>query len=176
MASCANQQSTHSPLQDVQPETKVSTLINQDLGIWNLSQIEQMFLPYKSTMILGILLSPKLPLDRIIWGLTLNGRYATSSAYKMLVSCASSNYAGSSNPEAQKLVWNGIWQLRTLNKIKHFVWRAYNNALPTMKNLCRRHISTSEICEIYRTDPEDPLHALWLCKELDYVQVSLLGT
>ena len=39
-----------------------------------------------------------------------------------------------------------------------------------------RHISTSEICEIYRTDPEDPLHALWLCKELDCVQVSLLGT
>ena len=66
MASCANQQSTHSPLQDVQPETKVSTLITQDLGIWNLSQIEQMFLPYKSIMILGILLSPKLPLDRII--------------------------------------------------------------------------------------------------------------
>ncbi|KAL0002258.1 hypothetical protein SO802_016039 [Lithocarpus litseifolius] len=138
--------STLSPLHDVQPETKVSTLINQGLGIWNSSQIEQMFLPYKSTMILGILLSPRLPLNRIIWGLTLNGRYSTISAYKMLVSCASSNNAGSSNLEAQKLVWNGIWQLRTPNKIKHFVWRAYNNALPIMKNLCRRHISTSKIC------------------------------
>ena len=102
--------------------------------------------------------------------------FYTSSAYKMLVSCASSNNANSSNLEALKLVWNGIWQLRTPNKIKHFVWHACNNALPTMKNLCCRHISTSEICEIYRTDPEDPLHALWLCKELDCVQVSLLGT
>ena len=168
--------STLSPLHDVQPETKVSTLINQDLGIWNSSQIEQMFLPYKSTMNLGIPLSPRLPFDRIIWGLTLNGRYSTSSAYKTSVSCASSNNANSSNLEAQKLVWNGIWQLRTPNKIKHFVWHACNNALPTMKNPYHHYISTSEICEICRIDAEDPLHALWFCKELDCVRVSLLGT
>ena len=60
-----------------------------------------------------------------------------------------------------------------LNKVKHFAWRAYNNALPTMSNLAYQHISTFDLCEQCKAAPKDTIHALWACKELEGVWGSL---
>ena len=95
--------------------------------------------------------------------------FATSSAYKMIVSCDSIPNAGSSNLENQKKFWRCLWQLRVPNKIKHFVWRACNEALPTMANLHRRHITSSAGCELCKEHSEDAVHPLWLCKEISNV-------
>ena len=46
--------SVTSPLTSLQPETKVSALINQDLGIWKTKMVEIFFLPHKASIILGI--------------------------------------------------------------------------------------------------------------------------
>lgn len=54
-----------SPLTSVQPETKVSSLINQDLGVWKKELVDRLFLPREAAVILGIPLSNKLPLDSI---------------------------------------------------------------------------------------------------------------
>ena len=59
--------------------------------------------------------------------------------------------------------------MRVPNKIKHFAWRACNNALPTMANLHRQHIIPNDICEICKVEPEDQIHALWSCKEVEAV-------
>ena len=48
-----------------------------------------------------------------------------------------------------------------------------NDALPTMSNLFRRQFSSSdrfELCQLY---PQDPLHALWSCKEVETAWNSL---
>lgn len=153
----------------IQNGTKVSSLINQEPGIWKFDLVEQLFSPHEASSILGIPLSPRMPLDRIIWGLTPSGCFTTSSVYKPLVSCDSSNTASSSDLRSQKLFWKGVWNLRVPNKIKHFAWHACNNALPTMVNLHRRHISPNDTCEIYKEQPENQIHALWLCKEVEAV-------
>ena len=75
-----------SPLISIQPETKVSALINQDLGMWKTEMVGNSFLPHEASIILGIPLSSRLPLDRPTWGLTANGVFSTKSAYKLLVS------------------------------------------------------------------------------------------
>lgn len=97
--------------------------------------MEQLFLPHEALSILGIPLGPRMPPNQIIWGLTPFGCFTTSSAYKLLVSCDSSNIASSFDLWPQKQFWKGVWNLRVPNKIKHFDWRACNNALPTMVNL-----------------------------------------
>lgn len=142
-----------SQLPSIQNEIKVSSLINHELGIWKSDVVEQLFLPHEALSILGIPFSPRMPLDRIIWGLTPSGCFTTSSAYKLLVSCDSTNHAGSSDLASQKQFWKGVW----------------NNALPTMVNLHWRHIIPIETCEICKEQPEDQIHALWLCKELEAV-------
>ena len=53
------------------------------------------------------------------------------------------------------------------------MWRAYDNALPTMANLAHRHISTSDLCEQCKFEPEDTIHTLWACKELEGAWGSL---
>ena len=68
-----------------------------------------------------------------------------------------------------------VYGVRVPNKVKHFAWRACNNALPTMSNLALRLISTTDLCEQCKATPEDTIHALWACKELEGVWGSLFG-
>ena len=64
--------------------------------------------------------------------------------------------------------------LRTPNKVKHFIWRACNNSLPTMDNLFRRQIVASNRCNIYKTHPEDILHVVWGCSKVANLWKALI--
>lgn len=75
--------------------------------------------------------------------------------------------------ENQKKFWKSLWQLRVPNKIKHFVWRACNDALPTKANLRHRHVMDSDIYDLCREHPEDTVHALRSCNEIACVWSSL---
>ena len=155
------------------PDTKVSELIDQDKAAWKSEVVQQLFLPQEASEILGIPLSERLPPDRIVWACTPSGMFTTSSAYKLIISCELALSAGSLNLEAQRQFWKRIWQLQTPNKIKHFVWKACNNALPTLAKLHHRHIVTSKICEGCQDRTEDTLHAFWFCKEIACVWHSM---
>lgn len=62
------------------------------------------------------------------------------------------------------------------NKVKHFAWRACNNALPTMANLAHRNISPFDVCELCKTAPKDTFHALWACSKPEEVWNMLSWT
>ena len=129
-------------------------------------------MPYEATIILGIPLSQRYPLDKIAWAYSPSGLFSTSSAYKLLVAWDAINQAGSSTIETQKHFWKGVWRLRVPNKIKYFIWRACNDDLPTMSNLYHRQITLSDKCELYQLCPEDPLHDLWSSKDVEKVWSS----
>ena len=59
------------------------------------------------------------------------------------------------------------------NKVKHFVWKACNNALPTMDNLLRCHITLFATCNVCKIQTKDTLHAIWGCQEVDVVWTNL---
>ena len=161
-----------SPLPSVAAETKVQTLINPELGVWRADRVNQLFLPQEADAILGIPLSRRCPPDKIAWGCTPSGVFSTGSAYKLLASEVEDSQAETSNRSAQKQFWKAVWGLRVPNKFKHFLWRACNNALPTMSNLFRRNITPTDQCELCKLYPEDPLHAIWLCREVETVWSS----
>ena len=54
-----------SPLTSVQAETRVCSLINHELGIWNTDVVQRLFLPHEASLILGIPLSLRMPPDDI---------------------------------------------------------------------------------------------------------------
>ncbi|KAL4614417.1 hypothetical protein ACB092_07G052900 [Castanea dentata] len=137
-----------SPVPSLAPDVNISSLIDQDRVAWKTKVVQQMFLPHEADIILDIPLSIRRPDDRIIWAHMPSGMFTTCSAYKMLVSCDTSSSVGH-------------WQLRVLNKIKNFVWRICNNALPTMVNLYRHHIIPSASCAQCNALPRDSLHAIW---------------
>ena len=158
-----------SPLTTVQLKTKVGSLINHELGVWKTELMERLFLHHEASVVLGIPLSIRLPLDSISWGLTPNNSFSTKSAYKMIVALDNNGVARSSTLDSQRNFWKNLWSLRVPNKVKHFAWRACNNALPTMANLAHKNISPSDVCKLCKIAPKDTLHALWACSKLEEV-------
>jgi hypothetical protein len=47
--------------------------------------------------------------------------------------------------------------------VKTFLWRAFNNALPTRENLFKRHVAEDPCCSICGNAAENTLHAIWSC-------------
>nr|POF24175.1 hypothetical protein CFP56_06257 [Quercus suber] len=46
------------------------------------------------------------------------------------------------------------------HKVKHMLWRAFHNAIPTLCSLWRRNVVSSTICLGYKAGYEDTIHAL----------------
>ena len=153
-----------SPLPTVLPEARVSSLIEADQREWKTKVIQELFLPSEASVILGIPLSLRNTEDRVIWAYTPSGVYSTSSAYKLL---SGRDSPGSSNRKPQKRFWKALWELRVPHKIKHFLWRACHNALPTKCNMFRRNIINSKVSELCNEGHEDVLHTLWKCRVVE---------
>jgi len=162
-----------STLASIPVETKVQVLMNLELGVWKPDLIHQLFLPHEASAILSIPLNRHCPPDKIIWAHSSPGSFTTCSAYELLIACEGVGQAGSSNADPQNKFWKGVWSLQVPHKIKHFIWRACNDALPTMNNLFRRQVLSSDRCELCQLYPQDPLHALWSCKEVETAWNSL---
>ena len=161
-----------SPFPSVMAETKVSSLINQELSVWKSDEVNRVFLPHEASLILSIPLSRRQPPDCASWSCTPSGNFSTSSAYKLLAAAASSDRASTSNQADQSGLWKRLWKLQVPNKIKHFIWRVCNNALPTKCNLKQRHIADSDVCKLCNDAPEDALHALCFCSYVALVWLT----
>ncbi|KAK9988306.1 hypothetical protein SO802_028545 [Lithocarpus litseifolius] len=59
--------------------------------------------------------------------------------------------------------WKSIWKLECTSKIKHFLWRACKNILPTNYCLAKRKVSKWEGCA-WCGEKETSSHVLWDCR------------
>ena len=55
------------------------------------------------------------------------------------------------------------------NKIRHFLWRAANDSLPTKKNLQKRNITQDPTCDRCKDGIEDGIHAIRGCQMVKQV-------
>lgn len=72
---------------------------------------------------------------------------------------------GGDYSDASKMtnLWKFIWKLECLNKIKHFLWRACKDILPTNHCLARRKVKFEDRCAACG-EKESSAHALWECR------------
>ena len=110
--------------------------------------------------------------DMLIWPLTTDGNYSVKSAYQLLSSESRTTLPSSSEAEGCKLFWNRIWKLQVPNKVKHFLWRASRESLPTKLNLFSRHVLPDKFCNLCKEHPEDTIHCLWLCDGVKGIWLS----
>ena len=59
-------------------------------------------------------------------------------------------------------IWKSTWQMKCLNKIKHFLWRACKNILPMNHCIIRRKVGTMDGC-VFCGKEETLGHTLWNC-------------
>lgn len=148
------------------PETRVSSLIDEDLWCWKVDVIDQMFLPFEANMVKAIPLGLNRTSDTIFWPKTRNGMYSVQTGYKLLMESDEIDGEGPSDSGVRKTVWKKIWQLQVPNRVRSLMWRAGSNSLPTKTNLFRQKLVSDSCCSNCKMDPEDTLHALWSCPSL----------
>lgn len=70
---------------------------------------------------------------------------------------------GSQGPEKRiRGFGKKVWSLRTLGKIKHFIWKCVHSILPIRENLFRRKITSELNCPVCRMDCETLPHFFFL--------------
>lgn len=62
--------------------------------------------------------------------------------------------------------------MKVPNKIRHFIWRAAKDSLPTKQNLKARQIPVDDVCDECRDHVESIMHYLWLCDQALVVWLS----
>ena len=127
--------------------------------------IDGVFLPWEAEVIKGIYVPEDNSDDSLIWPLTPSGAYSVKSAYQMLSSATIKLTASSSSSEGFKGVWKGIWRIHVPNCVRHFMWRAVKDSLPTKLSLFRRHVMGDALCPLYDEAQESILHSLWYCEQ-----------
>lgn len=111
---------------------KVATLIDLSSGTWDEEIISEMFWNYDMEQILRISLPVSSGTDVRVWHFTQHGHFSVRSAYFLARDLKKSNLmnaAGGTSPMVMN--WNWVWQIKTPNKIKVFLWRALRDNLPT---------------------------------------------
>ena len=157
------------PLESMEKENAiVSTLINAGTRQWNEELIDGIFALEEAALIKKIPLGRTESNDVLMWPYSPDGRYSCKLGYRFLKEAADMELS-SRNTEADTKLWKGIWSLRVPNKVKNLLWCACRDALPTRANLVRRTIIDDPLCARCQDVHETPLHAFWLCKELDLV-------
>ena len=140
-------------------EANVECLINAETRSWNEGMIDGIFIPQEAELIKRIPLSRFEANDSIFWPLSPNGQYSCKLGYQFLREKVDFNWL-EEPPDYEKGLWKAVWNLDSPNKVKHLIWKACKNSLPTKGNLVRRQIITYHSCDRCSRGREDILHAV----------------
>ncbi|KAL4348355.1 hypothetical protein GQ457_17G006980 [Hibiscus cannabinus] len=92
--------------------------------------------------------------DQPFWRWESNGQFSARSAYGYLSSDTKSGF---------DRVWRQVWKLKVPYRVRMFAWFALHERLLTNVERVRRHMTTSEHCEISGSSREDIDHVLRQC-------------
>ncbi|KMT09185.1 hypothetical protein BVRB_6g132880 [Beta vulgaris subsp. vulgaris] len=107
--------------------------------------------------------------DEITWSHTKSGVYSVKSGYWFL----SGDHHHQPN---DSIFWKEFWKADCFPKWKHFLWKIFNNALPTADNLIKRKISgINPICCLCNSKRDSISHMLRDCQIAQRIWKGSLG-
>ena len=142
------------------PQSKVCDLINHEEHQWKSKLITQEFLPHEANIIKGIPLSDQDIPNKQVWHASTHGVYTTRSAYMLLALAERNNVPTCLTNKSSSKIWQCIWSLQVSYNVRHLIWRAANEALPTLYNLQRRGVVQTAYYQNCKAVGEDIVHAL----------------
>lgn len=122
------------------------------------------FLPFEAQRIKSIPLCTFPQVDSLFWPLSGVGIYSVKSGYKLLCEDSREAFASGFSLVGKNNFWFGLRNLKVLEKIEHFMWKACTNSLPTKVILLKRKILMDSSYHLYGKAIENTMHALWECE------------
>ena len=102
---------------------------------WDLDALSHLFLPVDTHIFRTIPVGFASGEERLVWHFDAEGEYKVKSGYRL---------AMENNIQPLCKWWiNTLWGLLIPPKIKMFMWRVFQEILPTSSNLCRRVMGCS---------------------------------
>lgn len=124
--------------------TLVSELIDSNTHKWNIDLLTSLFDNSTVQEITNIRLYTTneggLKRDKLRWTLTKNGEYSVKSLYAKL------SNPSNSIPVKTKKNWKGLWAMDTSQRIKLFIWKCIQDALPTRLKV--RYVENKSVCSV----------------------------
>ncbi|KAJ4771347.1 RNA-directed DNA polymerase (reverse transcriptase)-related family protein [Rhynchospora pubera] len=140
---------------------KVSSLLQQNTGQWDLNELQHFFQPHQIQEITSLINRPdtqKRKSDRLIWSRTKSGNYSVKEGYKWLTK------GDEEHMNETGFDWNLIWKWKNLSpKLKVFLWRLVLKGLPTAANMHTRMQNFDPICQRCLQENEYEMHCLFFC-------------
>ena len=109
---------------------RVCDLFYPGTKIWNVEVLQNSFYPWEAEVIMKNYVSEACNTDYLVWPKSADGCYTVKSTYQMLATEVINGTPSLSNGEDSK-VWKSIWKIRAPQKIRHFMWRAMKDSLPS---------------------------------------------
>ena len=119
---------------------KVCSLIDAEQRQWKTEVLENTLLSFEVEIIRTIPLCCTNQPDVLTWPYNPKGEYTVKSGYQFLQKEFQNTQPGQSDMSRLKPLWQAIWNLPVLSKVKNLVWRATKNSLPSKDNLVQRKI------------------------------------
>lgn len=101
--------------------------------------------------------------DKLIWGLTSNGKFSVKSAYHGLTECGARP-----NP-----LWKIIWNLHIPPKIQIFAWTVVHERVLTNVQRVKRNLTSDSSCHMCPGKPETLLHLFRDCARAKHFWLSI---
>jgi hypothetical protein len=144
--------------------TKVSELmLAQPTKNWNSSLINQLFLPFESTLIQQTPLLVEDIADQLMWPHTKDGYYTVKSGYNLLKLWHDADSTGTTS-NAQGVIWKKLWNLHTIPRHKALLWRIIQNAIPVKSALSKGGIPCNTLCPRCFSKEETVDHTFMKCE------------
>ena len=78
--------------------------------------------------------------DTLVWKENQYKTFTVKSAYQVALRMKEQAQVEHSTAASDRRIWNKIWVLNVLPKVRTFLWRACSNILPTRGNLHKRKL------------------------------------
>ncbi|XP_031097306.1 uncharacterized protein LOC116001533 [Ipomoea triloba] len=146
-------------VQTIMPEALngalVSGLIDPATATWDLSILQDIFIPADIERILKVPITPYYDYSWFWFG-DPGGCYTVKDGYRRII--------GNFEPQPGTFEkWLHLWKIKCPAKWRIFLWRALSNVLPTTTNLILKRVEIDPTCPMCGNLHEDIMHSLLLC-------------
>ncbi|GAA0142019.1 hypothetical protein LIER_35498 [Lithospermum erythrorhizon] len=141
----------------------VADLIDSEVGIWNISKISNNFYEVDQIEILQLPLNHLHISDKEIWCNHPEDKFTIKHAYKLYISMKDEGATTSDMQDITSSFFNRMWDIKIPSKVKHFLWRAVHNMLPTVDNLVKRKVNLEQGYKFCNNQREDIMHVFNDC-------------
>ncbi|GKB91122.1 reverse transcriptase [Tanacetum coccineum] len=140
---------------------QVRDLLNLEGDGWNHELLSSLF-PHNITSKIAYCFVSKSRNDVLYWHNSPGGRFSCRFAYLLALEVVEDMVR---NTICDDLIdfWCVVWKARVPSKVKLFMWRAWNNYLPTIDNLQSRGLNQTSSCTHCGETTENIVNVLFKC-------------